>query len=215
MTLDAYLLTRQWRDTRHGIELSLWASSDRGPVNIVIPAQKAVCFIERDQALDLPYGVHRKPLDLTLLHGQRVDGLYFSQQRQLQQLRQLEVPLNESDIKPADRFLMERFIRAGFTIEGNLTQENGFLRAHNPRLSPSDYQPRLKSVSIDIETRGHSRQLYSIAAATLVDDAQADSAEAGQRTLQTNSPANVVFMVGELDNACRSGCTDRLGCGQL
>ena len=167
MTIDAYLLTRQWRDTRDGVELSLWATSDQGPVNIVINGQQAVCFIERERALALPHGVERKPLPLSLLHGEAVDGLYCRQQRDLQQLRGSDVPLCESDIKPVDRYLMERFIRAAMSIEGDLVQRKHHQHVRNARLKPASYHPSLRTVAVDIETRGSSRTLYSIAAATL------------------------------------------------
>jgi len=119
-----------------------------------------------------------------------VDVLYFNQQRQLQHLRQLDTPLCESDVKPADRFLMERFIRAAFCINGDIQSRNGHMHVRNPRLTPCDYHPTLKTVSIDIETRGHSTQLYSIAAATLSSD---DNAE------------NIVFMLGQGEPVQRDG----------
>ena len=138
MSLSAYLLTRQWRDTPGGVELSFWASSDEGPVHIIVPAQQAVCFIERELEIALPTGVERKPLSLSLLHGGAVDGLYCRQQRDLQQLRACDVPLCESDIKPADRYLMERFIRAGIQIDGTAEARHRHQLVKQPRLQPSD-----------------------------------------------------------------------------
>ena len=178
MTLDAYLLTRQWRDTPNGVELSFWANSPAGPVNVIVDSQQAVCFIERSLSVTLPAGVQRQARKLQLLHSGPVDALYFSQQKQLQQLRQqVDVNLCESDIKPAERYLMERFIRAAFTIYGEPEQRKGYLYVRNPKLKPCEYQPVLTTAAIDIETRGRTRQLYSIAAA--MPEAQ-----------------NVVFMIG-------------------
>ena len=190
MTLNAYLLTRHWRDTPRGIELSLWACSDQGPVKLLIEGQQAVCFVERTQVVDLPVNCQRKPLELSLLHGSAVDGLYFNQQRDLQQLRQGDITLCESDIKPVDRYLMERFIRAPVVVEGELQKRDGYLQVSQPQVKPGEYQPTLRTVAIDIETRGHSRDLYSIAAATLLD----------------SSPAsNVVFIIGQGENETCNG----------
>lgn len=200
MTLDAYLLTRQWRDTRQGIELSFWATSPDGAVRVIVEAQRAVCFIERALTPPLPANVERCTRDLQLLHHGPVDALYFQQQKQLQQLRQTDIPLCESDIKPADRYLMERFIRAAFTIEGDLQQREGYWQAVNPRLTPCDYQPVLKTVSIDIETRGRTQQLYSIAAATM--DVEGESASCSSDVLN-----NVVFMIGSGEPVQREGYT--------
>ena len=46
-TLRAFLLTRHWRDTSNGMELSLWAASEQGPLRVVLDGQEAVCFVER------------------------------------------------------------------------------------------------------------------------------------------------------------------------
>ena len=198
MSLNAYLLTRQWRDTRHGIELSFWGTSAQGAVNVLIQGQKSVCFVERNIALTLPANVQRTARELQLLHHGPVDALYFSQHKQLQQLRQTDAALCESDIKPADRYLMERFIRAAFSIDGELQQRDGYLQAINPKLTPCDYLPSLKTVAIDIETRGHTRQLYSIAAATLDTDAQ---------DARKDLDDNIVFMIGSGDALPRKDYT--------
>ncbi len=194
MSLDAYLLTRHWRDTPHGIELSLWATSEQGPVHLVIPGQQAVCFIERQHPVTLPQGATRKPLELTLLHGSSVDALYFRQQRDLQQLRQAQLPLCESDIKPVERYLMERFIRAPMRIDGLVESKGTYRQVRQPHLQPGSYQPTLRTVAIDIETRGSSSALYSIAAALM----QPDASE------QTNA---VVFMKGNAPTDHRDGYT--------
>ncbi len=193
MSIEAYLLTRQWRDTPRGVELSFWACSDEGPINVVVPSQQSVCFLERTvETAHLPAGVTRKELDLKLLHGGDVDGLYFRQQRDLQQLKSSDLPLCESDIKPADRYLMERFITAPFSIEGQISKRKNYALAEQARLQPGEYQPRFKTVAIDIETRGHTKQLYSIAAAQMPTVDEPDA------------PA-VVFMIGQGDSEQRDG----------
>ncbi|MGK0230767.1 MAG: DNA polymerase-2 [Gammaproteobacteria bacterium] len=183
MSIDAYLLTRHWRDTSQGVELSFWATSKDGPIQIIINAQQSVCFIERHTEAHLPPGVTRKPLQLQLLHGGPVDGLYFRNQRDLQQLRAGDLTLCESDIKPADRYLMERFIKAPILIEGSCAQKGNHRYSLSPRVKPGSYHPTFNTVAIDIETRGHSTTLYSIAAAKLQHN-------------QDEEAVAVVFMIG-------------------
>jgi len=161
--IDGFLLSRQWRDSPAGVELTFWASTARGPLLLRVPQTESVCFIERSQVLQLPQGCRRQEVNLQLLHGEAVDALYFKQQRELKALRQVETRLNESDIKPTSRYLMERFITAGFCAEGVLTQHSNWLEIHHPKLTPTHYLPSLRVLSIDIETRGLSDQLYSIA----------------------------------------------------
>tara|TARA_B100000959_G_scaffold278320_1_gene336453 strand:- start:19976 stop:22102 length:2127 start_codon:yes stop_codon:yes gene_type:complete len=96
-----------------------------------------------------------------------MSALYFRSRRQLfdsrDKLRGQKVQLVESDIKPADRYLMERFITGGACITGEIEEAGSFRDIHNARLTSEEYHPRLKSVSIDIETNFAADTLYSIA----------------------------------------------------
>jgi DNA polymerase-2 len=166
------LLTRQWRDMGDGLELVFWAVSDEGPVRVVVDDQRAVCFVARDTALpETESGrrrAERKALELTTLDGAAVDGLYFRCQRDLtaarEDIRARGVTLYESDLKPNDRYLMERFVNAAFSIHGAAHRHEGYLEFRNPQLKRDDYRARLRRVSLDVESDGLSGQLYSIAA---------------------------------------------------
>lgn len=166
-----FLLTRQWRDTPNGIELEYWASSPQGPLRLRFTNQQAVCFIGRATSLDQAPLANipctRKPLELTALNGEPVDGLYFNQQRDLQRLRELADDqggmLYESDIKANDRFLMERFITAPLSIRGQAQQRRGYLELINPQIKPAEYTPDLSYLSLDIETDGIDGEILSIA----------------------------------------------------
>ncbi len=165
-TLRGFLLSRQWRDFSDGVELSFWARSERGPLRLTVPQQSAVCFIDQSQPLGLPASAQRKQLDLKSTAGNPVDALYFKAQKDLASLNrsgEFGQVLHESDIKPADRYLMERFINAGFIAQGNVVQHKNYCEIRNPRLKPVDFVPDVTLASIDIETRGLSDQLYSIA----------------------------------------------------
>ena len=169
--LSCFLLTRQWRDLGDRLELTLWAASDRGPVRVVIDDQKAVCFVARDVSLPGFDGdqrhCERKPLELATLDGIAVDGLYFRCQRDLtaarETLRGRGVSLYESDLKPNDRYLMERFVNAAFSVRGEPRQCPGYLEFRNPALKQDSYRARLSRIALDVESDGLSGQLYSIA----------------------------------------------------
>ena len=170
-TLRAFLLTRHWRDTSDGLELTLWAASEHGPMRVVLDGEEAVCFVERtalpanDTLADMP--CRRRALDLTTLEGVPVDALYFRRQRDLAAARDLlrarGVTPCESDLKPTDRYLMERFVTAGFAARGQVTQRPGYLEMRNPAIRRDDYRRALRWVSLDIETAGLDGALYSIA----------------------------------------------------
>ncbi len=131
-----------------------------------MPAQHAVCFVDREQVLALPPRSQRKNVSLMSTAGSPVDALYFSAQKDLSALARDPATsghLHESDIKPADRYLMERFINAGFSACGAVEEHANYIEMINPKLLPCEVQPELTLASIDIETRGLSQQLYSIA----------------------------------------------------
>ena len=170
-TLRAFLLTRHWRDAPDGLELSLWAASEEGPLHIVLDREEAVCFVEREAMAgdDVPVGAprRRRPLDLATLDGAPVDGLYFRRQRDLVETRDLlrsrGIATFESDLKPADRYLMERFVTAGFAARGEAVPRSGHLEMRNPALRRDDFRTALRWVSLDIETAGLDGALYSVA----------------------------------------------------
>lgn len=168
--LDGFLLTRQWRDTANGIELTFWISTPAGPVRLVIENEKSVCFIQRTTELTLPKNVTRKSLALKGLNGEAVDGLYFKQQRDLNTLREQlsydKSKLYESEVKPTERYLMERFITASMTVKGDLIQHDNYQEIRQPQLKKTDYKPTLKWISLDIETHDLRGKLYSIAIST-------------------------------------------------
>ncbi|MEM8972102.1 MAG: DNA polymerase II [Pseudomonadota bacterium] len=192
-TITGYLLTRGWRDTPGGIELTFWCASTDGPVRLVVEDQEAVCFIKRTQDLPLPNGGRRQPRDLKLLDGSPADALYFRNQRTLQSIRQSDVLLAESDVKPSDRYLMERFIATGIEAVGPIAQQGGVRTMVNPQLRKADVEPQLRALSLDIETRGNSDQLYSVAGALM--------------STLSGKPEAAVFMIGQGDDEVRDGYT--------
>jgi len=161
--VHGFLLSRHWRDQRDGVTLSFWAWTQNGPLKLVVPGHQPVCFIDRQTDLRLPVGASRKSLPLKSTGGCDVDALYFNAQRDLSQLQSLNAPVHEADIKPPDRFLMERFVYGGFAVSGDVERHPNYLQINQPVLKPIDLQPDFVLASVDIETRGLSNQLYSIA----------------------------------------------------
>ncbi len=164
----AFLLTRHWSDTPRGVELVFWVKSSQGPLRLVYPQQKAICFIAQCDPLDTQSrSLERKPLSLTNMNSEPVDGLYFHQQRQLQQLRNQcrdsSTLLLESDIKPSDRFLMERFITAPLHVSGKPQNKVGYCELINPTIRAANDLLPLTYLSLDIETKGYEKEILSIA----------------------------------------------------
>lgn len=163
-----FLLTRHWRDTPSGTEVVLWLATDQGPQRVVLPPQESVAFIpqvyqqQAEGLLQQERQIRFAPLNLKDFRQRPVVGLYCRQYRQLLKLekvlRENGIMVYEADIRPPDRFLMERFITAPVWFSGQ-TAGNSLI---NTRLKPNpDYRPPLKWVSLDIETTRHG-ELYCI-----------------------------------------------------
>ncbi|XXN63875.1 DNA polymerase II [Enterobacter ludwigii] len=163
-----FLLTRHWRDTPTGSEVVLWLATDNGPQRLVLPAQESVAFVPeefRAQTEALIHGERHtrlQALELKDFRRRPVFGLYCRSNRQLQnlekRLRENGISVYEADIRPPERYLMERFITAPVWFSGEMRGDS----VVNARLKPHpDYRPQLKWVSLDIETTQHG-ELYCI-----------------------------------------------------
>ena len=163
---SAFLLTREWRDVGPAHHQTFWFASDAGPLKVVVDDQRPVCFVRAGE-VSLPGPAARRNLSLCTGGGEPVEALYFRRYQELKEFRQRAersgFELFESDIKPADRFLMERFVTAPATVHGCFRQRGAFTEAVNPRIRPSDYRPTLRWVSLDIETSDIDGDLYSVA----------------------------------------------------
>ncbi|MEX6232837.1 DNA polymerase II [Providencia hangzhouensis] len=159
-----FILSRHWKDTRHGVEVSYWLLTDNQPQKVTVPYQKAIGFLAESQFPQVKHLLDEQPnityrlLELIDFKHEKVYAIYCQQYRQLQNLEkscnELGVELLETDIRPSERYLMERFIAASVWFSQN--QQGEF------QLKPCEgYRPLIKAVSLDIETSQHG-ELYSI-----------------------------------------------------
>lgn len=171
-TIEGFLLTRNWRDNERGIELEFWFATDSGPLCVLLNDERSVFFLAESsvaQAKDLlrgERGVEFKPVQLRDFGMDAVQAVYFRSHRALRRaadrLREQGQDPLESDVNPAQRYLMERFITGGALLRGELTQRGGHQLLRNPDIKAGTYSPRLSVVSVDIETAMDGLQLYSI-----------------------------------------------------
>ena len=172
-TFNGFLLTRNWRDTRDGVELEFWFSTGQGPLCAQVRGERSVFFLaenELEQARALLVaepGLEIKPVQLRNFALAPVVGLYFDSyrlaRRWADKLRDAGLEPLEADINPADRFLMERFVAGSATLYGEPRRRGRHLLLENPAVKATHYLPSLKVVSYDIETAMQGVQLYSIA----------------------------------------------------
>ncbi|HEX4447129.1 MAG TPA: 3'-5' exonuclease, partial [Polyangiaceae bacterium] len=165
--IDAFLLSRDWRERESGIEVVLWARAAAMPVRARFSGLESVMFVPRGAGARADRRAERP---LTTLQGAPVDALYFRSQRRLieerDRLRGAGGVAFESDVKPHERFLMERFVNGALRLHGPGTLRRGVLHLENPSIQTVDVRVALSVLSLDLETDGFDGPLLSAAIAT-------------------------------------------------
>jgi DNA polymerase-2 len=180
--MRGFLLTRSARDRNNHIEVCLWLKTPAGPVQLIVSNERAVFFVEQTAAQQAEstlkqQAIHLeeiKPVALKAFNQANVVALYFSTLREFYQareaLKQKGIKCYEDDIRPDDRFLMERFITADITFAGQqanspLTDSYQYRRFEQVKCKRVDKALQkdiaLTTVSLDIEC-SMSGELYSI-----------------------------------------------------
>ncbi len=172
------MLTRQWKDNYSSgqptLELRFWIYTPTGPCLVINQQQEAIFFVEsqHDQrATKLIENItHRtRPLALKSFDQQPVTAFYFPSSKGMREaqrrLTQIDLMPLEADIKPPDRYLMERFITGpvAFEIAPGSHHPTISTTHINTPLRPTSFTPCFKVVSFDIETSFTHDHLFSIA----------------------------------------------------
>ena len=182
--MEGFILSRQWLETDKGLELIYWLASEQGPLKFHLVNTESVCFIPAAAVARLPAllpslppsvpssaphetGWRSAPTALRSFDQEPVAALYCRSHRFMldcrDRLRRAGVAVFESDIKPTDRFLMERFITGAMKFTGRGRKVGAFSEVVPSKVEPGEYRPALRSLSIDIETDYGMEHLYSIA----------------------------------------------------
>ncbi|MFA0439289.1 DNA polymerase II [Vibrio sp. 10N.286.49.C2] len=172
-----FLLTRQARDTRSGPQIELWLATEQGPTQLLIHDQRPLFFVLQESALavserasTLAIAISNNPIALMSFASEPLNVVYcdsIAESRKLvEALKAQDILVLESDIKLADRFLMERFIQGSMAFTGrrkviNSGQPNQFVQITDAKCKAADNAPNLNVLSLDIECSDKG-QLYSI-----------------------------------------------------
>ncbi len=215
--LNGFILTRQWLERSSGLELIYWLWTEQGPCRLRLQDQEAVMFIEsanNKKAYNLlrsTSGWRLKETTLKAFNSSPVSAIYFRSQRLLysarDKLSRAGIACFEADIKPPDRFLMERFIQGGVSLRADLHQRIGYIDLKNGRVASKYVRPNLQAVSIDIETDFDATKLYSIAVYSekvrsvhMIGDAwTGDAKQPGHLLLYPNAKALLHAFLAEIE----------------
>jgi DNA polymerase-2 len=181
---QAFLLSRHVQDKGDSLQITLWLKDNSNAHKLTIDNEFAVFFVENDSvttALKLlkqhkVFLVKHQELSLKTFNQQHVHGFYFATLSQFYRARDClkshHIKCYEDDIRPDDRFLMERFI----------TADIDFINAGQVKCKKSkeDLNITLTMLSLDIEC-SMSGELYSIGL-------YADNDEEFKRVLMIGDP---------------------------
>ncbi|MEF1248770.1 DNA polymerase II [Vibrio owensii] len=176
---QGFLLTRQARDIKGQTQIELWLSTENGPTQLLIQGERPVFFIEQAQieqtkqlAAAKQIAVDIRPLELKNFQLTPLAACYTQTTKDAfalqDELKQNDIIHFEGDVRLADRYLMERFIKGSMEFTGNLQSRNGFQRVQNAKCRTGEYQPKLHVVSLDLEC-SEKGILYSIGLDSPVD----------------------------------------------
>ncbi|MBY6094716.1 DNA polymerase II [Ferrimonas balearica] len=160
---SGWLLSRETRPTATGAELVYWLSTVDGPRCLVVPGQPYTGLIRQSDAeswrqwLGQRTGWRLSATEAQDFELALVEALYVSDPALWRAIRQHAetsgLRLYEADIRPCDRYLMERFICGAMAAR----VVNNAIVAAKP--ATPTHQPSM--VSLDIECSRHG-ELYSI-----------------------------------------------------
>jgi DNA polymerase-2 len=174
MSEHGFVLTPTYRMVAGQPQVHLYAVLESGEPALIVDARvRPYCFVraadvERARAV---LGAAR-PADTPLLTFAaepvvRVDLATPADMPNVRRrLAELGVPTYEADVRFAYRYLIDRGIRGAFRVDGAFERRSGVGRVYrDPDLQPARWTPRLRVLSLDIETSLDGETLYAIAVA--------------------------------------------------
>jgi DNA polymerase-2 len=168
--VDMFLLAREWRDGDAATRLVFWGVTADGVARVVVDRGEPVFFVERDTPLAAG---RRERVALRTMRDRPVDAVKFPTRRALhaeaERLRAHGASPYESDVKPSDRWLMERFVTGSMRVRGKVEERDRWVEIVNPSsVRALDAPPPrpLRVLALDIETLGADVPLLSVACAT-------------------------------------------------
>ncbi|HEV7734372.1 MAG TPA: DNA polymerase II [Candidatus Binatia bacterium] len=167
-----FVLTPTYRMRAGRAAVHLYAVLDDGtPALITDDRLTPYCFVRAaDAGAAALRGFPVEPTPLTTFAGVPVSRVSVAVPGDLTALRRrligASVPVYEADLRYAYRWLIDHDVRAAFTVDGAFEVLPGLGRVyHNPTVAPAAWTPRLRVLSLDIETSMDAGQVWSIAVA--------------------------------------------------
>jgi len=205
---EGFLLTRSSRDVGNKIQIEYWLSTEQGANKVVVESERSVFFIETSIAKKVQTELCKaiptievSDLELKNFNGKPLSAVYAKTLNQFYKAKDYLINVGietlESDFRPHDRYLIERFIRGSAAFIGNRRIKSSYTLFENAKLKPSEYEPTLCSLSLDIECAMDGR-LFSVGLAT-----DRNSPRETQEVIMIGAPepaqTNIIWVENEED----------------
>ena len=166
MSKTGFIITSHAVDTSRGMELHFHGTTGEHRFKLILENQKVVFFILKESEFS-PTNIkfERKSGGLKNFSHKEVDTIYLHKSSDIQTVKEYcqskGIRTFELDIRPAERFLMERFIKGEISFQGDVEIKHNIHIYRNPQVSASTVTTPLSILCLDIET-GSDGRLYSI-----------------------------------------------------
>jgi len=168
---NGFVLCANARDTQQGITLGYWLVTDSKAQYIQVSAQQQIFFVlEKDQE-EIRFllrgfnGWRLEHLALKDLAQRPAMGLYCTSLKEarniINKLYHAHIVMIEEDIRPNDRYLMERFIRGAVRFNPEDPSKLAPAQSNNQTSTPA-FKPSFSILSLDIETNMHTGEILCI-----------------------------------------------------
>lgn len=173
VTDTGFILSKEAFDSSTGVTFVFWLWCKHAPLKVLVEQQEVVFFIPDNQVsaaerLLQSQNIYVRFADAKLknFQNQSVICCYFNSlkdyYRAIKILKSSQIVTFEDDVRPIDRFLMERFIKGSVWVKGEIHTRSDFRLLKKAKLKPNnEFKPNFKLVSIDIECNGDG-VLFSI-----------------------------------------------------
>src|SRR5579875_960033 len=175
MAVRGFVLTPTYRIVDGRPAVHLYGVLEDGEPVLVVDDRLAPYFFVRAVDAGHVAGARVVPTDLRTFAGEPVVRVEVALPRDVPPLRArlaaAGVPTYEADLRFAYRWLIDRGILGAFAVEGPFERRPGIGRVYrNPALAPAAFTPRLRVLSLDVETSLDATTVYSIAVAGAGDE---------------------------------------------
>jgi DNA polymerase-2 len=126
--------------------------------------------IDMDKAQKVGANVTFEESELKSMHDEPMTKVFTEIPKDVPEIRKefeaKKIPCYEADIRFTHRFLMDKNIFRSMEIEGEFERSDFVNRVYKePKLTATEYYPRLRTLSIDIETSMDAKHIYCISMA--------------------------------------------------